>query len=656
MGKIGKLLRPLQLSGPDDVTDPFIINEAAVLNHDPQQIFNFLRDQIGYEAYNGSLRGARGTLWGLAGNALDRSSLLVALLRASGFTAQYVQGTLTTAQAQPLILSMFQGRYRFFGCLPPGTTTANPANDPALLAIARNHFWVQYSSSPGGPFTNADPSFPGAQLGQTFGTQISTSPNVPLNSQYTVSFEVDAETYTQASAAFAGNGISSTPVLNFSFNSAQLVGKPVSIGQLVGNNSAGGLAISAITHTYTPYMLIGEDPTNPANDDQVTGTPFQEILTNFPLGSTVLTGLFVNITITDASGDQTTYSKTLFDRIGYAARTSGGAISVTAAPGQAPSLDPLDLTTFNVLPSLQDNSIVSQWIAVNGSLNSQLQSIRSQLPTSGSTPLTPNQSALQAQGNSLTQQVMTNTARVMTGSFAYVSGHSSDTLAVRNEAWWYVDSPLLLAASSSVTYGAAGNTGAGTATVQFRFDLLKDDVQALPYPGQNMLEAAAFRTDRGLLESYLEGQLFSAFSTSQTPGTGVTVQAPVSATDVFQAASAQGIALVGITPVTAGLVDSLNISADGIAHIRTVVGNGAIVVVPNRAVTIGGVLRTGWFELQPDGDISGVLDNGDHAALTEFSFVESRTVRRRSRGAGIRRVSGGLCYRRDPRFRRADPV
>ena len=91
----------LLASTPDaNTTDPFIQEEAAKLNYDPQQIFNFLHTQIGYNSYTGSLRGARGTLWSSAGNALDVASLGVALDRASGIPAQYVQGTLV-ARVRP---------------------------------------------------------------------------------------------------------------------------------------------------------------------------------------------------------------------------------------------------------------------------------------------------------------------------------------------------------------------------------------------------------------------------------------------------------------------------------------------------------------------------------------------------------------------------
>jgi len=60
---------------PDaDSTDPFIVQKAQELGNNAAQIFAFARDEIGYESYKGSLRGARGTLWSKAGNALARRS------------------------------------------------------------------------------------------------------------------------------------------------------------------------------------------------------------------------------------------------------------------------------------------------------------------------------------------------------------------------------------------------------------------------------------------------------------------------------------------------------------------------------------------------------------------------------------------------------
>ena len=85
---------------PEDPLDPYIVAQAAALNHDPNQIFAFVRDHIAFEAYRDSVRGARGTLWAMAGNTLDKASLLVALLGASGYTAQYEHANVNGAAIQ----------------------------------------------------------------------------------------------------------------------------------------------------------------------------------------------------------------------------------------------------------------------------------------------------------------------------------------------------------------------------------------------------------------------------------------------------------------------------------------------------------------------------------------------------------------------------
>ena len=81
--------------------------------------------------------------------------------------------------------------------------------------------------------------------------------------------------------------------------------------------------ISATTNTYTPYMRIGNSTADLGSDTIETGAAFQELLTNFPFGSTILTGLFLKVTMMPATGSgatPTTITKTIFDRIGIAAR------------------------------------------------------------------------------------------------------------------------------------------------------------------------------------------------------------------------------------------------------------------------------------------------------------------------------------------------
>ena len=111
------------IADPADGTDPYIVAQAQTLGNSATQIFAFVRDQVGFDVYAGSLRGARGTLWTNAGNSLDRASLLIALLKAAGFNAQYVQGTLNAGQAKQILQRIFANPpLGVLGCIPAGTT------------------------------------------------------------------------------------------------------------------------------------------------------------------------------------------------------------------------------------------------------------------------------------------------------------------------------------------------------------------------------------------------------------------------------------------------------------------------------------------------------------------------------------------------------
>lgn len=72
-----------------DTLFPEIENLAASLGNDPARIFEFVYNNIEYEHYFGSRKGARLTLIEGSGNDMDQASLLVALLRSAGYDAGY---------------------------------------------------------------------------------------------------------------------------------------------------------------------------------------------------------------------------------------------------------------------------------------------------------------------------------------------------------------------------------------------------------------------------------------------------------------------------------------------------------------------------------------------------------------------------------------
>ncbi|MDR1530196.1 MAG: hypothetical protein LBS40_07375, partial [Burkholderiales bacterium] len=90
---------------PINVIPEEIKVQAGLLNNDPQAITHFVRSDISSQWYSGSRKGALGTLNSRAGNAEDKSDLLVQLLRAAGFEARYVYGEMrqsTTLLAEML--------------------------------------------------------------------------------------------------------------------------------------------------------------------------------------------------------------------------------------------------------------------------------------------------------------------------------------------------------------------------------------------------------------------------------------------------------------------------------------------------------------------------------------------------------------------------
>lgn len=74
---------------------PEITELARGLRNDPKLIYDYVHNNIDYVPYYGSLKGATLTYLDGSGNDFDQASLMIALLKASGYTAQYVYGKMT---------------------------------------------------------------------------------------------------------------------------------------------------------------------------------------------------------------------------------------------------------------------------------------------------------------------------------------------------------------------------------------------------------------------------------------------------------------------------------------------------------------------------------------------------------------------------------
>jgi uncharacterized membrane protein len=599
----------LLASTPDaNTTDPFIQNAAAALDYDPNQIFNFLHNQIGYNSYLGSVRGSRGTLWSGSGNSLDVASLGIALLRASGIPAQYVQGTLSQGDAQSLILSMFPAGYQTVGQVDSGVTTSDPADDSQLLTETEDHYWFQFNTGSG--FQDADPLMPGATIGQTFTTSTGTFAEVADDLREKTEVQLNAEFYSPGIGGLGG-GLSTTTVLDQTFNDVDLVGHPLTVGNIV-NQSSTGFIFTTTTNTYSPYLEVSDEAyPGSGNDEVLRGTDYQEVLTNFPLGSQILTGLFLDITLSGPEGPSQDYESALVDRIGYAARQNGGSPQISVSPSDPPPLTSADAFTLLVAPG-QQNLEVFQPAQQN--LQNELNQLQS---------LSSSSSAGDDVDFSAMFQHALRDANIVTGlSFLASSDVQSARVADSALVQEYADRPRLILLTNRLEPSADGTSTVLVSSV----DLRRDTVRAIAYPGQATDAATTFNILRGLLESQLESDVLTPTS-AQSGQTGVLTQA--SAASIYDAAVAQGIPIVPVNSQNLSILDTLSISAEAKARITTDVTNNTdlMVFVPSQSVVVNGSPTTAWYEVNTStGETVGVTEDGGHQSTLEYVAAIAFTV------------------------------
>ena len=370
--------------------DPDVLQALTGVGCDADALFRYVRDEVAYEAYKGSLRGAKGTVWGMAGNSLDQSSLLVALLRACGTPARYVSGTLADADAQTLVLSMFEPGKRVLGgldtaalpgldlntadprildgtlAMPGADQISDPANDPALLGAAREHHWVE--AFDGGSWVTLDPSFEAALPGDSFAAADDRYAAVPDGLRHKVEFKLVAEEYPldwaqsflaaaytiDPSNDFVRNGVKpvadifvqEVEVLERTIPTVSLVGQPVRFGHFLDHFRTTA-TVEFVFNTYSPWMQIGDDP------ELYRGTDYQEAMATivFDLAK-LISGVFLRMTTIDSEGNTELHEHTILDRIGAHLR-SGGMGEVPADLSGDPVFLESDVVVVNVSVSSQ---------------------------------------------------------------------------------------------------------------------------------------------------------------------------------------------------------------------------------------------------------------------------------------------------------------
>ncbi len=591
-------------SAADDPNDPRVQALAVSLGNSPTAIFQYVRDNIGIEIYKGSLRGARGTLASKAGNALDRASLVVALLRAANpsIEARYVQGTLSDTDAFGLVSRMFSSPSRVLGCDNP----APQFNSFTLVAEVTAHTWVEFRVGNTGAYTALDTAFAAAAVNQTFTSATQTFASIPANMRHTTRVRVEVESFTQAAAAF-GLGIGTTTVLDQSFDSAALVDRAVSVSHFVNAFSPPSLTIAATQNTYSPYLTVGDSRTSIDNYNIIRGTDYSEIVTNFPLGNILVTGVFVSVDITDADAQTQSHRRSMYDRIGYVTRTQGGPVSVDPNSLTHPVLTELDVMTLAISPSrqaLDDFSVRKTRLQALQAQVALLQPLVQALPPPGLRDAT--QEAVARDSVIAARYALIANNELALASLLGAADQQIDEQSLRTLVKAYVVSPRITIALSRFKNDALG----------LSLDLRKNDLRVLPLPGVAWANARNFERNRGLGESVLEGEVLSSITGD-----------PNRSISSVLATLTDAARYRPITSSNLGVIDSLNLSVESKLRIRAAVQSGRVVLAPMDVVTVSGVAVNAWLETDPNtGYTISTLEDGSHGAFVEYVFAVAAQI------------------------------
>lgn len=175
-------------------------------DYDLETLVDFVRDEIAFHPYAGTLRGAAGTLRARAGSSLDQALLLAQMIRTAGFDARIVRADLTDELARRLLdtssnapepqsldyvseaikqtfgepkgerpesrpieeTQYYKDTQRHAQMLlrvldEAGVKLAPTDATERLLGKIRSYFWVQYRDGPSQPWQQAHPAFGSAE-------------------------------------------------------------------------------------------------------------------------------------------------------------------------------------------------------------------------------------------------------------------------------------------------------------------------------------------------------------------------------------------------------------------------------------------------------------------------------------------------------------
>jgi hypothetical protein len=611
---------------------------------DAETIFRFVSDEVRYEPYAGALRGSKGTLWGLAGNSVDKAQLLAELLKSALFEVRFAVGTLDETAANQVLAAaaidadtakahaekvmnadLVDEQQADLSNLTPEQQEALaklPQTKEELLAIVKDrlaesvatledaltdagvtvpssvstlpdaerdqHVWVQYAS--GTEWVDLDPTLPNATAGETLATATQTLDELPPEFFHTLDIRVIAEEN-------AGGVASRRDVLFYNAKSQDLVGIPLTVMHVKPDDLKGlGVTIAAAfggALQWAPHLIAGENVVageamsfkSPEGDILGAESTPTDDLSGALGGETAAEGdtiaAWLAVDLHTPDGQTRSAERVIFDRVDPADRLTG-TFDASAIP-------PIELTpTGTELGDVYLPLTTVTALAVAGH---------------------------RVPGDFFTQDYTISDPRADIANVAFAhhfvrSGLDAEAAA---ETGYYLFPNEPNVTGLTLTPEAVDPAAEGKLAVSL--DMFHQSFGATALDGATATANPAVVS--GILGHLAERAVFGELATFvPTPE----AKAYRSAGRVFEEAKTNNIPLKTLQPGTTPA--GLDISPSAQALITEALNAGKIVVVPERGVPLDGTPFTAWWQIDPlTGETVDRTELGGSQDMAEYNIL-----------------------------------
>ncbi|HUX08200.1 MAG TPA: hypothetical protein VMX35_12895 [Acidobacteriota bacterium] len=204
--------------------------------------FHFVQENIGFEAYRGSMKGAGGVLLEGAGNSLDRALLLAQRLNAKGMTTRIAHGRLR-GDALERVVRLAWG----IDASESGASLNIDADlKKELVNLVVDHYWVQMAS--GKNWLDLDPTLPESTPGRSIAPLFKFYETLPAHLQQCFELEIHSD-------FSVGGDLAHSRLLRYVGPVSRLLVNPVTL--LFAHQDADGAYRYSETGGFRPVLIEG---------------------------------------------------------------------------------------------------------------------------------------------------------------------------------------------------------------------------------------------------------------------------------------------------------------------------------------------------------------------------------------------------------------